>query len=91
MPPHRKFDVFCYITGVYLYGGNMKVEKGIPAPLMREVIDYPYENMEVGDSFFVEGGTLNRMCYQNRRWGKKLGGRFTVKKVEGGVRVWRVE
>lgn len=68
----------------------MKVDKGIPAPQPREVVEYPYEQMDVGDSFFVEGGTLNRMCYRNRRAGEKLGWRFTVRKVEGGVRVWRV-
>lgn len=68
----------------------MKVEKGIPAPAPREVVEYPYADMEVGDSFHVEGGTLNKMCYQNRKAGNKLGWKFTVRKVEGGVRVWRV-
>lgn len=68
----------------------MKVEKGIPAPVLREVVKYPYEDMEVGDSFYVEGGTLNKLCYQNRKAGIALGWKFTVRKVEGGVRVWRV-
>lgn len=68
----------------------MKVDKGIPAPKLRESVTYPYAEMEVGDSFYVEGGTLNRMCYQNRRAAVRLGWVFTVRKVEGGVRVWRV-
>ena len=85
------FPVFCSYTVLLFNKENgMKVEKGIPAPAPREVVEYPYDDMEVGDSFFVEGGTLNKLCYQNRKAGIRLDAKFTVRKVEGGVRVWRL-
>lgn len=72
----------------------MKIEKNVPMPQHRDVVVYPYKDMEVGDSFVVKGDgryLLATVCNRNGKYGKKLGMRFTAKKVEGGVRVWRVE
>ena len=74
---------------------GIQVEKGIAMPAMRgnEGNAYPYEEMKVGDSFMVAGGTkslINAVCARNKKAGVELSMTFTAKKVEGGVRVWRV-
>ena len=74
---------------------GIQVEKGIAMPAMRgnEGNAYPYEEMKVGDSFMVAGGTkslINAVCARNKKAGEEWGMTFTAKKVEGGVRVWRV-
>lgn len=68
----------------------MKIEKGVPVPVIAEPVRYPFESMQVGDSFFVEGGVLTRLCNAHGRAGRRMGRKFTARKVEGGVRVWRV-
>ena len=70
---------------------NIKVEKGIPLPPTNAGKPmYPWAECEVGDSFFVTGvkaptlaGSLN---HQYQRYGRK----FAIRKVEGGLRIWRV-
>lgn len=66
---------------------NVGLDKDVPLPEARK--RYPYKEMEVGDSFFVEGGGIQNICNQNYRTGKKLGRSFIARKEEGGVRVWR--
>ncbi len=70
---------------------DIKIEAGIPLPALRKVRGvYPFEHLEVGDSFKVEAaiGTMRNRC---SRRGKVLGRRFTCRVVAGGhVRVWRV-
>jgi hypothetical protein len=74
---------------------GIQVEKGIAIPAMRgnEGNAYPYGEMKVGDSFMVTGGTkslINAVCARNKKAGVEWSMTFTAKKVEGGVRVWRV-
>jgi hypothetical protein len=66
---------------------SIDVQKDVPVPEARK--RYPYKDMEVGDSFFVEAGGIQNVCNQNYRMGKKLGMSFIARKEEGGVRVWR--
>jgi hypothetical protein len=53
--------------------------------------------MDVGDSFFIEAtaeemkARLASISRGATAAGKKLGVQFTVRKVDGGVRVWRTE
>ncbi len=57
------------------------------------VVTFPWVRLEVGHSFFVPGEksykTGNFWC----KWAMKQwpGKRFVYRKVEGGVRIWRVE
>lgn len=67
---------------------NVGLDKDVPLPEARK--RYPYREMEVGDSFFVEGGGIQNICNQNYRTGKKLGKSFIARKEDNGVRVWRV-
>ena len=68
---------------------NLEISKDVPLPPHKR--RYPYSVMEVGDSFFVEGGVLQVVCNNNYRTGKKLERKFIARKEENGVRVWRTE
>jgi hypothetical protein len=80
--------------------GNIVVERGIPLPekvtgkgRVAGVV-YPYEKMEVGDSFLVgseKKHMINVMCTKNKLKGEELGRVYVARKVEGGVRVWRTK
>lgn len=75
---------------------QIKIEKGIPQPVRgRGGRKYPWSGMDVGDSFFVPDVTSAKLSgaassYTNhrRRTGKSVP-KFSVRKVDGGVRVWR--
>jgi hypothetical protein len=67
------------------------LEKGIAIPEKQKVVKYPYQYMEVGDSFLVPEGNLSKVCNASYREWKKTGRKYTARVVEGGVRVWRVE
>ena len=74
-------------TGVIM---GIRVEKGVALPLARVDRKYPHEEMEVGDSFFLEGISMQVVLNANWRAGKKLGWKFVARKEGGGIRVWRV-
>lgn len=70
------------------------IEKGIPVPKQVGAgrrNKYPFDAMEVGDSFFIKDTkvkTISRTCGHH---GKRLGRKFASRTVDGGVRVWRTE
>lgn len=71
------------------------VENGIAMPdvVRGSRVKWPYEVLEVGESFLVPGEGKNLVvgvCARNKKFSERLGRRFTAKRVEGGVRVWRV-
>jgi hypothetical protein len=85
------------------------IDKGIPAPPPSRGrgagTGFPFKEMEVGDSFYVEvdpspeAETASKLLVRrvrqaalgaNRKADKTgEGAKFTVRKVDGGVRVWR--
>lgn len=71
-----------------------EIEKGIPLPGLNT--KYPFEKMEVGDSFFIEnpikdnrGNPLSLSGQANQRYGGKK--RFAQRKEGSGIRIWRIE
>lgn len=70
------------------------IDKDTPVPKQvgaGRKMKYPFESMQVGDSFFMKdakGKTISRICGSH---GKRLSRRFISRTVEGGVRVWRTE
>lgn len=53
---------------------------------------YPFEVMDVGDSFFVpDQGTKGSAVVQSRRYGQAYGQVYTSRSEGGGVRIWRIE
>ena len=68
----------------------IEVEVGVPAPKMRVVYAYPYEEMDVGDSFCVPLEARAKVLNANYRAGKRLGRKFVARAEGGNLRVWRV-
>lgn len=71
------------------------IEKNHPIPAINSTKkSYPFESMEVGDSFLFAGdkNAINAirvaMTAHNR---KKTGRRYISRTVENGLRFWRVE
>lgn len=54
---------------------------------------YPFTRMEVGESVFIAGETTKPGgAYTAAQvMGLSKGWKFTGRKVEGGIRIWRVE
>jgi hypothetical protein len=67
---------------------SVEVEREVPLPKLRH--KYPYEQMEVGESFFVPGMSLQVLCNSNYWAGKKYGRKFIARCEKGGIRVWRL-
>lgn len=73
-------------------GIEVGVDKDVPVP-PRQYHVYPWERLEVGDSFGISRYVNVRVirCLASRM-GKKLGMKFSVREIyDGMVRVWRME
>jgi len=68
----------------------IEIEKNLPLPEERIRNVYPFKQMDVGDSFHVEGVSMQIVLNANYRAGKQLGMKFIARKDETGVRVWRI-
>lgn len=68
------------------------IDKNIPAPILGGAKKYPLDQMVVGDSFFVPDDTArNRLSVATYRHATAHPGRkYSLRKCEGGYRVWRV-
>lgn len=77
------------------------IEKDVPLPEPAYTGRWPFDKMDVGDSFFVAAGTLypndpNREVNALRssassysmRWTEPKA-KFSLRDVDGGYRVWR--
>ena len=72
----------------------IEIQVGVPiAPIERKtrVSKYPWHAMEIGDSFFVADLTARGFAGSVYSAGKRSGKKFTVRAMDGGVRVWRIE
>lgn len=65
-------------------------EVGVEMPKPRVVYAYPYEEMDVGDSFVVPVVARAKVLNANYRAGRRLGWRFEARTEGDVVRVWRV-
>jgi len=65
------------------------LERGIDMPRARVVYAYPYEEMDVGDSFVVPIEARAKVLNANYRAGRRLGLRFMAKTEGNVIRVWR--
>lgn len=73
-----------------------QIESGIAIPKKLTglgVSKYPFDAMEVGDSFFCPGKTSDQLAGSAHSHGKRTGRKYTVRKAEEnatqGARVWR--
>jgi len=67
-----------------------EIEKNVPIPECQKAGRFPYEELDVNDSFRVEGVKLQSVCNSNYRANKRLGRKFVARVDGDGVRVWRV-
>jgi len=74
---------------------SIVIDKGVPLPEKNVRWKYPFDRMEVGDSFFVVNKDTTQMSALCKRAGHRLEARFVTAKAErdgqDGVRVWRME
>ena len=73
---------------------GIKIEKSVPMPSgpgKRGRMIYPWDEMDVGDSFFVDGVSSAAMSACASAFGRRNGKKFTCRKEGTGTRVWRVE
>lgn len=68
---------------------EIELERGIDMPLVRVVYSYPYEEMDVGDSFVVPVSARQKVLNANYRASRRLGCGFTAKTEGEVIRVWR--
>lgn len=75
-----------------------EIEKGVPLPEKKFGNKYPFAQMEVGDSvlipFEVEGGAVRAQDLRARlspSISRLAPRKFATRRVEGGIRVWRLE
>lgn len=69
---------------------DMKIEKGVPMPKNKRATKYPFAEMEVGDSFYVEPD--NGSIHAAASWyGKRNNKKFATRKEGEGRRIWRIE
>lgn len=79
---------------------DYKVDAGIEPPQLRVRRKYPWPEMKVGDSFFIPVDDA-RQCERVRNSAKASAGQFRARhnrafetvsrKIEGGLRIWRVK
>ena len=76
----------------------MEIEKNIPIPATdgRGGRKYPWAEMDIGDSFFVDECSKQKKAIIGTAaisWVKyhKNDKKFTVRDYEGGIRVWRIK
>ena len=76
---------------------TIEIESNVPIPesTSGRRLKYPFESLEVGDSFFVEGKEPAQVSGSKKHFSAKLGHRYICRTVteDGvkGVRLWRVE
>ena len=90
---HTSF--FACIVALLVEGIDMVTELEIDKskrdiPLARVVYAYPYEEMDVGDSFTVPVEARQKVMNANYRASKRLGCKYTCRTEGELVRVWRV-
>jgi len=69
-------------------GCTQEIEKNIPIP---SVYKYPFDQMGIGDSFFVEGLNRARLYRNDFVYGKKHNKKFLVRSADQGARCRCVE
>jgi hypothetical protein len=68
-----------------------EITTAVPIPMPRKRHNYPYAELQIGESFYVENVKMQSLCNLNRRHGKTMGRKFVCRREGVGVRIWRVE
>jgi hypothetical protein len=78
---------------------TFEIESGVPIPavrLKRKRSKYPFATLKVGESFLVPATGADKDVIKNRlsalisgEWHRETSRRFTLRRMRGGIRVWR--
>lgn len=74
---------------------EIKIEKGIQIPNIKNKRKYPFELMELGDSFFIENTSCKTLYAKAMLWRKNDKATKTwkfraVQEKETGACIWRI-
>jgi len=69
------------------------IDRDIPIPVPRggSVCKWPFDKLEIGDSFIVPNSVIECLSFTteaNKRYGPR---RFISRQVSGGRRFWRIQ
>ena len=67
-----------------------QIEKGIPMPEGKPGSKYPFDGMKVGDSFLVPRKDRSCVSSAATAYSKKYGTKFSMRTVDGVLRIWRI-
>jgi len=70
-----------------------KIENHVPAPELKKGPEpkYPFGKMAVGESvFLMDFSDADKAYDAAKKYGQRNGMKFSRRKSEGGVRIWRV-
>lgn len=67
-----------------------EIEDNVPLPNHLGGTAYPFDRLEIGQSFFVPNKKLSSFTALTQYYKTKLRRKFTCRTMDGGVRVWRV-
>ena len=73
---------------------TVKIDKGVPlVGARRATIDWPllFDKLEIGDSFLLPEAARSAIGTAMKRYKDSTGKALAARKVDGGIRVWRVE
>lgn len=66
------------------------IENSIPIP-NNKTQKYPFANMKIGQSIFVENAKMKGNLHQaSKMHGKSLGKKFIARSINDGLRIWRI-
>ena len=75
-----------------------RIDKGIPIPPARGGVGahktgrkWPFAELGIGDSFLMPGVKASVASANGNNVARETGRKFTVRVVDGGTRVWRIE
>ncbi len=69
----------------------LSIEADVPIPPRMEAVRlYPFAALEIGQSFLADKSSWASVRVQAVNHGKRLGRTFRTRKVNGGIRVWRI-
>tara|TARA_R110000868_G_scaffold323777_1_gene584696 strand:+ start:759 stop:971 length:213 start_codon:yes stop_codon:yes gene_type:complete len=70
----------------------MKIENDVPMPISTRARKYPFLEMNFGDSIHFEEEKVNGRAYRAAMsTGTRHGMKFTARRENGGLRIWRTE
>lgn len=73
---------------------DFKIDKNIPVPSINSPrhngLTAAFVGMEIGDSIFIDGGKRETVGARLNYAKLKCSHKFTLRTVDGGVRIWRI-